>query len=308
MNKILVTGSGGLLGSHICDLLVSRGYDVRAMVHYNIDNIRHLKDKVEIFKADIRFGDECLEACRGVDAIIHTAACINVDRSRRYPALFYETNVKGTMNMLEAARMNDAKLVHMSSCEVIGNIGEGRAAEDYPVKQPLSPYASSKYAAEAYCYSYQATYDLQVNVARGFNLCGPRQKSGGKGAVIPIFINKILDGDPPLIYGTGIQTRDYIDARDVSRGLLKILESKYKREIFHLCSGVEVSINELTDKIVSLSNTGLQPIHIDRRPGELMRSVGDNSKALKLLDWKPTISLEQSLIDTILHEKAKRLA
>ena len=296
---VLVSGGAGLLGSYVCDLLLEKGYEVRAMTHYHTDNLEHIKDKVEIVKADIRFKCECLEASEGVDAIIHTAACIHVDRSRRYPGIFYETNVKGTMNLLEACRKEDAKFVQMSSCEVLGNIPEGKADESFSFKQPLSPYASSKHAAESYCHAYQATYDLPINIIRGFNLCGPRQKLGEKGAVIPRFIDMVLKGHPPIIYGSGEQTRDYVDARDIAKGIVMLLESDYRGELFHLCSGNEISIRELAVKIIETCGELQRPVHIERRPGELMRSVGDYSKAEKLLGWTPSISLDQSLKDTV---------
>ena len=296
---VLVSGGAGFLGSHICDLLLDKGHEVRAMVHYNTENLGHIKDKIEIVKADIRFKCECLEASEGVDAIIHTAACIHVDRSRRYPSIFYETNVKGTMNMLEACRKEESKFVHMSSCEVLGNIPEGKADESFPFKQPLSPYASSKHAAESYCHAYQATYDLPINIVRGFNLCGPRQKLGEKGAVIPRFIDMVLKGKPPIIYGQGDQTRDYVDARDVAKGIVTLLESDYEGELFHLCSGQEISIRELACKIIETCGVVNRPVHIEGRPGELMRSVGDYGKAERLLGWAPSFTFEQTLKDTV---------
>jgi len=297
--KVLVTGAAGFLGSHLCDILLRRGHEVRAMVHYNTANIAHLKNQLETVKGDIRFPDECLEAARGIDAVAHLAACIHVDRSRRYPRLFYETNVEGTMNILEASRAEDAKFVQMSSCEVIGNIPEGKANEEYPFKQPCSPYAASKQSAESWCFAYHKTYGLPINIIRGFNLCGPRQKRGKKGAVIPIFIERVLNGSPPLIYGSGIQTRDYIDARDVAQGITRLLESDYRGELFHLCSGVEVSIIDLTWKILTACESNLKPKFIEARPGELLRSVGDYSKAEQTLGWHPEISHEQSLTDTV---------
>lgn len=269
------------------------------MVHYNTDNLDHIKDKIEIVKADIRFQDECLEACKDVDAIIHTAACIHVDRSRQYPQLFYETNVGGTMKMLEAGRREDAKFIHISSCEVLGNIPEGKADEEYAFKQPRSPYASSKHAAESYCHSYHTTYDLSINIVRPFNYRGPRQKLGKKGAVIPTFVDKVLRGQPPTIYGSGDQTRDYVDARDVARGIALIIESKYRGEMFHLCTGVEISINEVAAKIIEACNAEMTPIYIDARPGELIRSVGDYSKARRLLGWEPQYSFEETLRDVV---------
>ncbi len=296
---VLCTGAGGFLGSTVCDELLRRGHEVRAMIHYNTDNLSHIRDRIEIVKADIRFQSECLEASEDIDAIIHMAACIHVDRSRRYPRIFYETNVEGTMNMLEACRSGDKRFIYMSTCEVIGNIPEGKADESFPFKQPLSPYASSKHAAESYCHAYQATYDLPINIVRGFNLCGPRQKLGKKGAVIPRFIDMVLKGNPPIVYGSGEQTRDYTDVRDMAKGILTLLESDYKGELFHLCSGNEISIRELAVKIIEICGVFKRPVHIERRPGELMRSVGSYGKAEELLGWTPSISIEQSLKDTV---------
>jgi len=296
--KVLVTGTG-FVGSHLCDELLRRGHEVKVLIHYDDRKIAHIKDQVEIDRGDIRYMDECLEAVEGVDAVAHLAAVIHVDRSRRFPQLFWETNVQGTMNMLEAARRSDTKFLQMSTCEVLGHIPSGKAAEDFSFKQPRSPYAASKYAAEAYCHSYAYTYNLPVNIARCFNICGPRQKYGGKGAVIPIFINKVLHNQPPTIYGTGEQTRDFTDVRDIVKGLAFLLESDYRGELFHLCSGVERSINDLARLVLNACDSPLEPIHILDRPGELIRSVGDYSKAKKLLNWEPTIAFDQTMKDTV---------
>ena len=268
------------------------------MVHYGTKNIDHLKGKLEVVRGDIRFPDECMEAAKGVDAVAHLAALIHVDRSRRYPRLFWETNVGGTMNMLEAARRRDTVFLYMSSCEALGNIPQGKADEEYPFKQPQSPYAASKYAAEAYCHAYYATYGFS-RIARCFNITGPRQKSGVKGAVVPTWINRVLDGEPPLIYGSGLQIRDYTDVRDVVRGLALMLESDAKGELIHFCSGRELTIKDIAMKIVEGCNSNLLPIHVDKRLGELLRSVGDNRKALRLLGWRPVIPFEETLRDMI---------
>jgi UDP-glucose 4-epimerase len=303
--RILVTGANGNLGNYLCEELLSRGHSVRAMTHYNSHNLTRLKKDLEIVKADIRFADECFESSKDCDSIIHLAACINVDRSRFHPRLFYETNVQGTMNMLEASRINDCTMVYMSTCEVLGNIPIGKASEEYSFKQPCSPYASSKYAAESYCYAYYSTYGLQVNVARGFNLCGPRQKRGSKGAVIPIFVNQILSGNPPIIFGDGKQTRDYVDVRDNVKGLSLLAESNFKGELFHLCSGKETSVNEISSTIIGQLGSKLKPIYRDARPGELRRSVGDNAKIKSLLDWEPTISFDSMVSDVINYQKSQ---
>ena len=288
----------------MCEELLNRGHTVRAMVHYNTDNIDRLKDKLEIRKGDVRFIDECYEATKNCDAVIHLAACINVDRSRFHPRLFYETNVGGTMNILEASRKYDCKTILMSTCEILGNIPLGKANEDYPFKQPRSPYASSKYAAEAYCFAYHQTYGLQVNIARGFNLCGPRQKVGYKGALIPIFVHKFLNNESPVIFGDGKQSRDYTDVRDNVKGLANIIESKYKCELFHVCSAKETSITEIALMIKELTNSNKEILYGKSRPGEIQRSVGDNTKIKKYLGWEPEISLQKTIQDVIRFQKS----
>ncbi len=268
------------------------------MVHYDTANIDHLKGRIEVVRGDIRFPDECKGVAEGVDAIAHLAALIHVDHSRKYPQIFWKTNVGGTMNMLEAARHEDASFLYMSSCEILGHIPMGKANEEYAFKQPRSPYAASKHAAESYCHAYHATYGVGA-IARGFNITGPRQKRGGKGAAIPTWIERVLNGKPPLIYGSGLQIRDYTDVRDIASGLVLILEANPKGELFHLCSGVERSMVDIAWKVVKACDSSLEPIHVEGRPGELMRSVGDNSKAKRVLGWTPEIGFEKTLADMV---------
>ena len=302
--KILVTGGAGFVGSHLVEELLKRGHEVRVLVHYNTKKIDHLKTEIEIERGDVRFPDECKEAAKGVDAIAHLAALIHVDRSMIYPKMFWETNVKGTLNMLQACREEDARFLHMSTCEVLGNIPQEKADEQYPFKQPRSPYAASKYAAECYCHSYYATYEIPINIARCFNIFGPRQKYGAKGAVTSIFANQVLNGKNPTIYGSGDQTRDYTDVRDIARALADMLTSEsVEGELIHLCTGVERSVNEVADIVVDISGLNLKPVHIQKRSGELMRSVGDNSKAKRLLGWNPQIPFEETISDTISYSR-----
>lgn len=270
------------------------------MVHYGTDKIDHLKGRIEIVKCDVRFPDECKEAVDGVEAVAHLAALIHVDRSRTYPRMFWDTNVGGTMNMLEAARKHSLRFLQMSTCEIIGHIPEGKADEEYPFKTPRSPYAASKHSAESYCGAYQATYGMDVRIARCFNITGPRQKIGAKGAVIPTWISRVLAGEPPLIYGSGLQTRDYTDVRDIARGLVLMLESDgAEGELMHLCSGVERTMRGIAVKVIEACDSDLSPIHVEERPGELVRSVGDNRKAVRVLGWKPEISFEDTLRDIV---------
>jgi len=157
----------------LCRYLLEQGEEVVAVTHYNTGNLEDIRNQVDIRKADIRFIDEVMDAMYGCDGVFNLAAQVHVDVSRRYPRLFYETNVGGTFNVLEAARREDVRLVHMSSCEVLGHIESGYADESYPYRYPRSPYAASKLCSEEYVYSYSQTYGLDCNTARGFNLVGP---------------------------------------------------------------------------------------------------------------------------------------
>lgn len=295
---ILVTGANGSVGNYLVRHLIESGEEVCAMTHYNTHNLEGIKG-IEVVKADIRFSDEVYDAIKDCDKVYHLAALIHVDQSRRIPLLFYETNVKGTMNVLDAARREDAAVVYLSSCEVLGNIPEGKAGEDWPFKQPRSPYAASKHAAESYCHAYKATYDMRVNIARGFNLCGPRQRKGEKGAVIPIFVDRVLHDQPPLIYGDGEQIRDYLDVRDLVKGLRALMNSRLDGELIHFCSGSAISVNDLAAMVCEAAGKHLTPVHIEGRPGELLRSVGDYSKARRMLGWSPEIPLEATIKDII---------
>jgi UDP-glucose 4-epimerase len=300
---ILITGANGSVGSYLVKHLVEVGESVKAMTHYATQNLEGIKG-IEVVKADIRFADEVYDAMRGCDKVYHLGALIHVDQSRHIPLLFYETNVRGTMNILDAARRLDASVVQMSSCEVLGNISKGRASEDYPYRYPCSPYASSKMAAESYCYAYKMTYGMRINVARGFNLSGPRQRRGEKGAVIPIFVDKVLHGEPPLIYGDGEQIRDYIDVRDLVKGLQTLMDSGLDGELVHFCSGIPVSVNDLAKLVLEAVGSDLKPIHVEGRPGELLRSVGDYSKARRLLRWYPEIPLRDTIRDVVEYHRS----
>lgn len=300
MTKALITGANGSVSSYLCEELLRNNVEVVAMVHYGDSNIAHLRDQLEIVKADIRFSDECRDAARGCDQIYNIAALIHVDHSRRVPELYYETNVRGTMNMLEAARAEGADFLQMSSCECLGDTSSvPKADESYPYRYPMSPYAASKMASESYCWAWNYTYDLRINVARGFNLTGPRQRKGEKGAVIPIFVDRVLRGVAPRIYGDGGQVRDYIDVRDLVRGLRLFMESNLKGELIHFCSGIPTTIKDLAMLIIDEAGVDMVPEYVDARPGELRYSLGDNGKAERLLGWEPVISLRETIRDQI---------
>ena len=304
--KILVTGGAGFLGSHICDMLLKTGHEVSVLDRMCPGKVGHLIDEIGFVCGDLRKIEDCREAVRDVDAIIHLAALINVDHSIREPLEFYETNVRGTMNLLEAARHEPSvkKLVYMSTAEVYGS-SEGLLKET-ALCDTRSPYAASKYAGERYCLSYHYTYDEpEITIIRGFNMYGPRQSYGSKGAVIAIFTTLALMGKPPVIFGSGEQCRDYVYVKDMARGVIEatMLEG-LGGEIINLASGKTVTVNDIAKTVLELTGSKHEIDYASARPGELFKSCGDADKARRLLGWAPEVGFYEGLQDTVEYFKS----
>lgn len=312
--KVLITGGAGFIGSHLVEKFLDSGFEVRVLdIKSSPENLRHLlgNDKLKYIEGDIRDKTTCLEAMRGCDYVAHLAALISVDQSIADPPPFWDTNVGGTINLLEAARKLGIQRFHfMSSCEMMGHIDPPlKANEDSPTYIPRSPYAASKFAAETYCHSYYLTYRLPIIITRCFNIFGPRQDSSSQGAVIPRFIVRILSGKPPVIFGSGEQTRDWTFVTDIAEGVFLVLtselpalfeEDKDKRApLFVLATGKDYAVNDVVRRVIKAMNVNLEPVHETGRPGEMMRSTGDYSKANRLLGWRPKVSFEDGLVKTI---------
>lgn len=302
--KVLVTGGAGFIGSHVVDRLLELGNEVIVVFDKNKPSkLAHREHEVSWVHGDIRDYQQCVKAVKDIEGVIHLAALINVDESIQTPLPFYETNVQGTMNLLEAIRHEPSvkKFVCMSSFEVYGNVLDGKAGEDRTLCDPRSPYASSKYAAERYCLSYYATCKKpEITIVRGANTYGPRQTYGVGGAVIAIFITKILNGSPPVIFGDGNQSRDYVYVKDMAEGIADAsLKMDIGGEIINLCSGKTITIKEIALKILEETGSILKPIYEKTRAGEIKRSCGDPSKALTLLGWKAKTPFDEGLRETI---------
>jgi len=299
--KVLVTGGAGFLGSHIVEMLLAKGHTVRVLDRMRPGKVRHLIDEIGFVCGDLRKLEDCREAVQDVDAIIHLAALINVDHSRREPLEFYETNVRGTMNLLEAARVEPSvkKLVYMSTAEVYGS-SEGILKET-ALCDTRSPYAASKYAGERYCLSYYYTYgEPEITIIRGFNMYGPRQSYGSKGAVIAIFTTLALMGKPPVVFGSGEQCRDYVYVKDTARGVIEAtLTEGLGGEIINLASGKTVTVNEIVKAVLEITGSKHEIEHAPARPGELWKSRGDADKARRLLGWVPTVGFREGLQATV---------
>lgn len=301
--KILITGGAGFIGSHLCDKYTKEGHTIICLDNFmsgNLMNIRHLLDyrNFKLTKGDVRDFDFLEKIARDVDVIFHLAAQIHVDRSYIEPELTYEVNVKGTQNVLEAARIYDAKkIIHASTSEVYGSAQYAPIDENHPLNAP-HPYGASKIAADRMCYAYIQTYGMNISVLRLFNVFGPRQRDIGYGGVISIFTRRVLSNIPSIIYGNGHQTRDYIYIEDAVKAYDLALKHKEPlTEPINFGSGREVSILDLANKLIDLcgKNNDMKPVHVEPRIGEVQRLIADASKAKKILGWEPKYDFEEGL-------------
>jgi len=299
--SILVIGGCGFIGSHMVEELLQRGNEVTVVgCHCQLENLEDVKGMFKYIRGDITdkdFVDSLIDA--DVEGILHLAALINVDQSIESPELFLDTNVVATVNIMEAARRRGIhKLLYMSTCEVYGNIPSGKADESHPTN-PRSPYAASKFAAERYLLAYSYTYDKpKMIIIRGFNQYGPRQNAGRGGAVIPRSIIRLLNGQKIRVHGDGNQTRDYVYVKDTVKGIADAFQANLPNgEVVNLATGVETSIRDIAVATCKLAGKDPQEYieFVKDRPGQLMRSCGDYSKAKKLLHWQPMVPFNKGL-------------
>ena len=310
--KILITGGAGFIGSHLCDKYTKKGDTVLCLDNFmngNLMNIRHLLNyrNFKLINGDIRDFDLLEKMMRDVDAVFHLAAQIHVDRSIIEPKLTYEINVLGTHNVLEVARMYDVeKLIYASTSEVYGSAQYVPMDEKHPLNAP-HPYGASKIAADRMCYAYIETYGMNICIMRPFNIYGPRQKDSGYGGAISLFTKRVLSNMPPIIYGDGEQTRDFIFIDDVVDACLHAISCKNcVGETINVGSGMETPINKLARIISSLFGMRkIKPVYTKPRIGEVRRSCADISKAKKLLGLKPKVSLEEGLRKLVAEARAK---
>ena len=301
--KILITGGAGFIGSHLCEKYTIEGHTVLCLDNFmnsNLGNIRGLLNyrNFKLINGDVRDFDLLEKIVRDVDVVIHLAAQIHVDRSILEPKLTYDVNIFGTLNMLELARRYDInKVIYTSTSEVYGSAQYVPMDENHPLNAP-HPYGASKIAADRMCHAYIQTYGVNVCIIRPFNTFGPRQRDVGYGGAISIFVKRILNGEPPIIYGDGTQTRDYTYVEDLVEAYDLILKyDKPLREPINFGSGKEISIMNLANKVISLCGKKgkIKAVHVAPRPGEVKRLVADYSKANELLGWKPKCTLDEGL-------------
>ena len=297
MDKILVTGAEGFIGSHLAESLVQEGYSVRAFVMYNsfnswgwLDHVSpEIRQSIEIFAGDIRDPHGVNEAMRGCDAVLHLAALIAIPYSYHSPDTYIDTNVKGTLNVLQAARQLGVKrVIHTSTSEVYGTAQFVPITEEHPL-QGQSPYSASKIGADQLAYSFYSSFDLPVVIARPFNTYGPRQSAR---AVIPTVITQIANGAKQLKLGAITPTRDFSYVQDTVDAFIATLVSDAGLgEVVNFGSNFEISIADVVRLIAEKMNAKVDiTSDIERiRPenSEVERLWADNSKVGDLFGWSP---------------------
>jgi len=300
--RILVTGAAGFIGSHLAEDLVKSGHSVKIIDDFSTGNVNNILglfnySNFKMIRGSITNKELISKATSDVDVIFHLAAQIHVDRSIIEPRYTFEVNTLGTLNLLDAALENDVELmVYASSSEVYGSAQHVPMNEDHPLN-PASPYAASKAAADRLCFSYYNTYRLPVVIVRCFNTYGPRQKGSGYAAAIPKFLRRALSDLPPVIYGDGKQTRDYMYVKDAVSAYKLVLRS-YKNVLgkaVNFGTGREITIQELAKTILHLCGSRKTPVHAAQRAGEVKRLCADISLAEKELDFKPQYTIETGL-------------
>jgi UDP-N-acetylglucosamine 4-epimerase len=304
MDRYLVTGGAGFIGSHIAEELTKKGFFVRIVDNFltgKEENIASFLDRIELIRGDIRDLELCRTAVEDVDYVLHQAALPSVPRSVEDPLLTNAINIEGTLNILLASSQASVnKVVFASSSSVYGD------DENLPKKEglegnPLSPYAISKLAGEKYCEVFSKIFGLPTVCLRYFNVFGPRQDPSSQyAAVIPNFITRLLTDKAPIIYGDGEQSRDFTYVANVVEANLKAAHAPdVSGQILNLGNGVRTSVNDLAKSLMELIDKDIELMYEEERPGDVRHSFADISKAETLLSFTPNVSLKDGLLRTI---------
>lgn len=309
MEKVLVTGADGFIGSHLTEELVKKGYEVKAFAYYNSFNTwgwldtlpQEIMEHVEVFTGDIRDPNGVKEAMKGVDAVFHLAALIAIPFSYHSPDTYVDTNIKGTLNVLQAAKeLGTKRVLVTSTSEVYGTAQYVPIDENHPY-QGQSPYSATKIGADRLAESFYRSFDLPLTIVRPFNTYGPRQSAR---AVIPTIITQLLAGKEEIKLGSLTPTRDFNYVKDTANGFIEIFKSdRTIGQEINIATQKEISIGQLAEELIRQINPNARIICDEQRlrpeKSEVNRLLGSNKKILELTNWKPQYTFEEGLAETI---------
>ena len=300
MEKVLITGGAGFIGSNLVDSILAKGSNVIVLDNFSTgrpQNLDHVADKIQLIKCDIALPGEWQDLFKNIDYVFHLAALADIVPSIENPDSYYQSNVSGTFNVLEACRKHNVnKVVYSASSSCYG------IPDEYPTKEtaeirPQYPYALTKYLGEQLVMHWYQVYNLPAVSLRFFNVYGPRSRTSGTyGAVFGVFLAQKLAGKPYTVVGDGTQTRDFTFVQDVVAAIIAAAESDISGEILNIGSDNTYSVNRLVELLSG------DVVYIPKRPSEPDCTWADISKAKKLLSWKPKVSLEEGvaiLLDNI---------
>ena len=309
MSNFLVTGADGFIGSHLTEELIKQGYKVKAFAYYNsfnswgwLDTLpKEITQEVEVFTGDIRDPNGVREAVKGMDQVFHLAALIAIPFSYHSPDAYVDTNIKGTLNVLQAARdFEISRLLITSTSEVYGTAQYVPIDENHPF-QGQSPYSATKIGADRLAESFYRSFNMPVTIVRPFNTYGPRQSAR---AVIPTIITQLLAGKDQIELGSLTPTRDFNYVKDTVNGFIEIAKSnKTIGAEINIATQQEISIGQLAEELIRQINPNAKIVSDEQRlrpeKSEVNRLVGSNEKIKKLTNWKPSYTFEQGLAETI---------
>lgn len=309
MKKVLLTGADGFIGSHLTEELVRQGYKVKAFTYYNsfnswgwLDSISNkIMKEVEVFSGDIRDPNGVREAMKGIDEVYHLAALVAIPFSYHSPDSYVDTNIKGTLNVLQAAKeLNTSRILITSTSEVYGTAQYVPIDEKHPF-QGQSPYSATKIGADRLAESFHKSFDMPISIVRPFNTYGPRQSAR---AVIPTIITQLLSGNLTIELGALEPTRDFNYVKDTVNGFIEIAKSNRTiGEEINIATQQEISIKQVAEELIRLINPKATVERKEQRlrpeKSEVNRLLGSNKKIMELTNWEPSFTFEQGLKETI---------
>lgn len=309
MTTTLITGADGFIGSHLTEALIEAGYNVKAFVYYNsfnnwgwLDTLPKEKlSQIEIFTGDIRDPNGVRTAMKGVDMVFHLAALIAIPFSYHSPDSYVDTNIKGTLNVLQAARdLETSRVLVTSTSEVYGTAQYVPIDEEHPF-QGQSPYSATKIGADRLAESFYRSFEMPISIVRPFNTYGPRQSAR---AVIPTIISQLLAGKEEIKLGSLMPTRDFNFVKDTANGFIEIAKSNQTiGEEINIATQHEISIGELAQEIIDQINPNARIVCEEQRlrpeKSEVNRLLGSNEKIMRLTNWRPQYTFKQGIEETI---------